>query len=92
MNMIETVAKAIEAKPIMCGTYTLSGEDAVNIARAAIEAMKAPTKEMIEAGYIAMDEGVDFYSYDSDSGYYIEATGGADVWKAMISKALEGGE
>jgi len=76
MNMIETVAKAIEAKPIMCGTYTLSGEDAVNIARAAIEAMKIPTEAMIGVG-------------PEIPGLRAEIIA---TWTDMISKALEGGE
>lgn len=46
---IEAAIKAIEAVPIMDGTYSLSGEDAKAVARAALEAQAvelAAVKEM----------------------------------------------
>lgn len=58
-------------------------------ALAAIEAMREPTKEMIEAGYGAIEDAVDFYNYDSDHGVTVEPFGGAMVLRAMIDAALK---
>ena len=42
MTKLEEVAAAIESVPVMCGTYGMSGEDAVALACAAIAAMREP--------------------------------------------------
>lgn len=74
-TMIERVARAIETVPVMAGTYSMSGEDAVALARAAIEAMRTPTDAMIEAGYDAADDA-------------ITHPGAESVFEAMIDAAL----
>lgn len=65
---------------------------ALMMARLALKAIREPSKEMIEPGYTAMDEAVDFYNYDSGAGYFIEPSGPADVWRAMIDAALSDAE
>lgn len=38
-SMVERVARAIESVPVMSGTYSMCGDDAIMLARAAIEAI-----------------------------------------------------
>lgn len=101
-EMIERVAKAIASAIVAqnhmleldedgCGyfdDYDNKDYDCRPVAVAAIAAMREPTKEMIDPGYHAMDENVDFYNYDSGAGYSIEPTGPANVWRAMIDAVL----
>ena len=88
-SMVERVARAMQSvDDSMNNRMELTDAEAAQLARAAIEAMREPTKEMVEAGYNAIDEAVDYYNYDSGSGYTIEPSGGADVLRAMIDAAL----
>ena len=100
MNMVERVARAI-CCPEGCRGDTGSGkpcnisaEDVTAMvqARAAIEAMREPTKEMVEAGYDAIHDAGDYYNYDSGSGYTVESFSGARVLRAMIDAALKEGK
>lgn len=81
--MVERVARAIEAVPIMSGTYAISGDDAVLLARAAIEAIGEPTDAMIARAMAP-------YVYGND-----EAMNEAfrktitEYWQAMIDEALK---
>ena len=78
-EMVERAARAAGEVPIMCGTYSLSGDDAVAVARAVIEAMREPTAAMIEAGsekLLALRGGVPLSTQ-------VEA-----IFRAMIDAAL----
>jgi hypothetical protein len=68
-NMIERVAKAMRAES---GGKPFSWE---NAARAAIEALRQPTEEMIEAGDMVLDS--EYFSGEP-----------VDVWRAMIDATL----
>ena len=59
-------------------------------ARAAIEAMREPTQEMVDVGYREIDDCIDFYNYDSDCGYDLGAFAPTSTWQAMIDAALKG--
>jgi hypothetical protein len=71
--------QGIDENDYVGGRVTLAGLDARELARAAIAAMREPTRGMIEAAYNT-NEGVfpesDFYCMDK-------------VWEAMINAALE---
>ncbi len=57
-------------------------------ARAAIDAMRSPSKEMIAAGNEKIDECIDFWNYDSGSGYSVEQHAAFETFNAMIDAAL----
>jgi len=73
MSKVEEVARAIRAK-VPVG-YGMTESEALDYARAAIEAMQGPTEDMVDAG-VAADLGED--SYDMVSFAY----------RAMIDAAL----
>jgi len=73
-SMIEKVAEAIE-EVVLRQEFT-SYEEA---ARAAIEAMREPTRGMVEDGYAALMD------WDARTG---EDKGISDTWVAMINAAL----
>lgn len=89
-TMVERVAKAIEAKVHDAASDgdICTGKD---LARIALQALREPSKEMIEPGYSAMHDAVDYYNYDSGSGYTIEPSAPSDIWRAMIDAALSEG-
>jgi hypothetical protein len=83
-DMIERVAKAVKN----CGVFPLgdmreylSPEDAITIARAAVEAMREPTDEMNDAGADKCDGGCAEES--CQCGFM------GKIWTAMIDAALE---
>lgn len=88
-SMIERVADAIARSARAVGGGYVSGhefpwEDA---ARAAIEAMRTPTKEIIEAGGVAMDDALDGdWESDADGNRHdyswIRSGAQTDVWRA----------
>lgn len=78
-EMIERVAQALEKLQMDAGDY--AGIAYVDLARAAIEAMQLPTKEMEEAGFQAGSIG--------DGGDHWEYADPASTYMAMISEALK---
>lgn len=98
-DMIEKVARAIYAShpfnnnhdslnPGFDGLSPAWREVMFMNARAAIEAMRKPTPEMIEAGNYAIDEHIDFWNYDSGAGYSVGSTAAVAAINAMIDAAL----
>lgn len=95
-DMIEKVARAIfeQFKRALGGEGgfdDLTGEERLvmtGLARAAIEAMREPTKEMIIAGNDTIDECIDFWNYDSGAGYCVETFAANRALTAMIDAAL----
>jgi hypothetical protein len=61
-------------------------------ARAAIAAMREPSKEMVLAGYDKINENIDFWNYDSDTGYAVEDIATTETWHSMIDAALNESE
>jgi len=60
-----------------------------DMARAAIEAMMEPSKMMVAAGYEKINENIDFWNYESGSGYSVEDIAPSETWRAMIQAALK---
>lgn len=101
-DMIERVARAIlkvqfyDGEEIfydgMDGFYRDIDPDhyftAMAMARAAIEAMRKPTKEMLVAGNDATKEHIDFYDYDSGASYEVEPLAAFAALNAMINAAI----
>lgn len=58
-------------------------------ARAAIEALMEPTKEMVSAGYEKINENIDFWNYESGGGYSVDDIAPSETWRAMIEEALK---
>jgi hypothetical protein len=94
VSMIEKVARAIYAATAgaWCGeTWEETGQgqrdNAMAEARAAIEAMREPTPEMIEAGAV---HGTWSDRCDAFEGAHEEAA--KEVWQIMLSAALKGDE
>lgn len=91
-EMVERVTKAIlDAMDLTDG---LDAGSAERYARAAIEAMRVPTKEMAVAGDDALDECVDSdWSSDADGNRHDYTTIRSDapgtVYSAMIDAALK---
>ena len=85
MDMIERVARAIHAKAFETRDFQLAPDwDAV--ARAAMEAMREPTEEMIHAG------GNTGYFDDmciSDAEVAAARRDCIDVWKAMLNAGIQ---
>lgn len=61
-------------------------------AEAAIRAMFEPTKQMIEDGNTEIDNCIDSWNYDSDSGYCVGSHAAHHTWKVMINAALPNGD
>lgn len=100
-TIVEKVAKVIyEAHGFSYDGRTINamGEaygqwaKAVKAARAAIEAMMEPSKEMVSAGYEKINENIDFWNYESDSGYSVDDIAPSETWRAMIQAALKEGQ
>lgn len=73
------------------GKLWISGEAGIDlspIARAVLRAMRDPTKEMIYDGNTGIDDCIDFYNYDSGSGYTVEPHAAYHTWQKMIDAAL----
>lgn len=93
-TMVEKVAKAI-ADAFTNGNVQLEDmpehhrRPHMEAARAAIEAMMEPSKMMVEAGYEKINENIDFWNYESDSGYSVEDIAPSETWRAMIQAALK---
>jgi hypothetical protein len=87
MGMIEKVARAICS--VEYGDENHGWENQIPAARAAIEAMRDPTKEMVIAGNEAAREKIDLEYYES-SGGFIEMDPDLAVYTldAMIDVAL----
>ncbi|TDH35680.1 hypothetical protein E2A64_10085 [Pseudohoeflea suaedae] len=89
MNMVERVARAIANEAHKGGDYGMTGDDAYDrrpeeftaLARAAIEAMREPTKGMEDA---PSDAEIDFGPGGSGD---LDASP-LNVWQAMIDAAL----
>jgi hypothetical protein len=64
--------------------------DALADADAVLDALMEPTKEMILGGNNAIDEHIDFWNYDSGSGYAVESAAAVACLQAMILAAKEG--
>lgn len=82
-DIVGRVARAIGGIPVMCGTYGMSGQDAVALARAAIEAMREPTEDMVGACYtdVALASG----KWPGSLNYRPDF-----IWQTMIDAALAG--
>jgi hypothetical protein len=87
-SMVERVARVLAHEERFM--YEHNPERWNEAAIAAIEAMREPTKEMVEPGYTAIHDCIDFYNYDSGAGYSVEPMAAADVWRAMIDSILKG--
>lgn len=63
--------------------------DMLAVARAAIEAMREPTKQMIDAGIDAADT-VEDYTQDTDGSYRVDSPSDMPfpIYRAMIDAAL----
>lgn len=83
--MIEKVAIAIEiaAKCRPYGLYDYSSYK--YIAKAAIEAMREPTEEMIEA----IDDSFDWDSSDTNGSWFIKSADPKAAWIAGIDAVLK---
>lgn len=81
-EMVKLVARAIHRVYGSGEPSELDMADAREEARAAIEAMREPTREMLDASYDAVDAVID----DGNRG---QAASGA--WQAMIDEALRDG-
>lgn len=88
MNAVERVARAMQAVCGDEGNWSLSDESWRIAARAAIEALREPTMEMVEVGYTEINNNIESWNYDSDSGYAVEDIAPTATWRAMIDAAL----
>lgn len=94
-SMVERVAMAINAGGMAWlnendpKRMSLSWADVPDevFARAAIEAMKEPTEAMKKTGEDAMPDGL---RWSPEYGDAIDEYDPLPVWRAMISKAMEG--
>jgi hypothetical protein len=99
MTMVERVARAIRAADMKhAGVADWAPWEEIHPphrevylmrARAAIEEMREPTKEMVEVGYTEINNNIESWNYESDSGYAVEDIAPTATWRAMIDKALE---
>ena len=72
-GMVRTVAKAIKAKLIEQASSDGADIDCESIARAAIEAMREPTRDMSHFGH----------------GHWTDGKGAISIWQVMIDAALK---
>lgn len=79
VTMIEKVARAIRAK--VPEGYGMTGAEAVEYARAAVEAMREPTEAMFSDSTVITGR-------DSE-GYGISEGDAKEVWRAGIDGALQ---
>ncbi|RWF44281.1 MAG: hypothetical protein EOS65_02580 [Mesorhizobium sp.] len=93
-EMLERVAKAIldEGKNFGALAHRPTGDYSIErrLARAVIEAMREPTKEMVDVGYTEINNNIDSWNYDSGSGYAVDDIAPSATWRAMIDAALGG--
>lgn len=78
-EMVERVAAALE--PLIRQSHPIDDWDAMALARAAIEAMREPTKHM--AAEAADENATTDLGSDDFAGHY------GEVWKTMIDAALK---
>lgn len=101
MTMREKIARAIHAKRFSASAWdewVRIGADTseyLSMADAVLDAMRSPTKEMVEAGGDALDEAVDVSAWsDCDGNRYSETTviSGyqTNIWQVMIDAAKGG--
>jgi len=99
MNTVERVARAMWERESIRATgrkrliaWEDEGDDThstwMDRARAAIEALREPTMEMVEVGYTEINNNIESWNYDSDSGYAVEDIAPTATWRAMIDAAL----
>lgn len=86
-EMVDRVAEAI-ADAIEANSEADSENFMEALSRAAIGAMKLPTKKMIIDGNYEIDDHIDFYNYESGAGYPVEPQAAVACWSAMIDTAL----
>lgn len=85
------LAKQFDAKPLLgdasSGDWHATGGviDLEEMARAAIEAMRGPTKEMLTEGYAAAATAVE----QREGGASLGGEAPGDTWSAMIDAALK---
>lgn len=86
-EMIERVALAIA--DAMCPVEGYRGTSNEALARAAIEAMREPTREMLGKGITAAED-VEDWTRDSYTSYRVDTASdmALPVWQAMIDAAL----
>jgi hypothetical protein len=94
-EMVERVARAIALAQLDNDTRAVVdpntwpvAESYCDMARAAIEAMREPTKVMIYVGNNEIEDCHDSWSYDSGSGCLIEPEAARNAWQSMIDAAL----
>lgn len=89
-SMVERVAMRIHAADSNAESRPLNDDDREYyrvMARAAIEAMREPTEEQLEAASKAPSDG-----YTGDFGHWIVGPNFPAIWQAMIDSALAEGE
>lgn len=65
--------------------YGLTQETVANLNKAGFVIVPInPAKEMIESGNHKIDECIDFWNYDSGSGYSVGQSAAYDCWIEMI--------
>jgi len=84
MSMVDRVAMAIAEECMNLGWFCEDG-DCERLATAALQALREPTEEMIEAG-----TNIELGDENGDLVSTIEEV--RRVWQAMIDAAAEGGE
>ena len=91
MTMLEKVAAAIRDVEFkmpgaggLKGTLYVSSGQSLDLARAAIEAMREPTEAMCNAF------GITTIGYEATMGTYLDDFDSRGVWTAMVKAALEG--
>lgn len=96
-DMIERVARAIgdaietAGQPGHLRTQRPDRDVLLTVARAAIAAMREPTKEMLLNAEFADMQGGN-YAYNSDGTDFLEYADAIDHWRAMIDAALSEGD
>lgn len=89
LGVLGYVSPAIDDDGEETGYLVVDGKiDLQSITKAAIKAMREPSKEMIDAGYTEINNCIDHYCYDSGSGYTLEAFAPTSAWQTMIDAAL----
>jgi hypothetical protein len=86
-EMVERVARAIDPDSWKSGSILdeIRRGRSIDKARSAIEAMRVPTKAMIEAG-----EPVVYGCYSLEPGEGLDENPAVPTWEAMIDEALKG--
>lgn len=92
ISMIERVAESQAAFDgrSLSGMPMAERERYMERAKIAIREMREPTPEMILIGYDKINENIDSWNYDSDSGFAVDDIAPSETWRAMIDAALEG--